>query len=102
MSFVEADPGIDIRTAAERASIEESTAVRIVMRTVRLRLMRDFRDPDDARRSSLRITDLGHAEYESVAARLIRVQQDFCKDIPPRAMHEFLRLTRLVARLSLG
>jgi DNA-binding MarR family transcriptional regulator len=99
MSIVASSPGIDIRTAAELSSVEETTAVRIIMRSIRLRLMRDMQDPQDARRSLLRLTQAGTGEVERIALLLPRVQAALCHGVPTRALGEFHRLTRTIARL---
>lgn len=99
MEVVSLSPGIDIRTAAQMASIEESNAVRIVMRMVRTRIMSDPRDPNDARRSLLSLTGNGQAIFEQLQTRLPLVQRGLTQKLPPVAVEEFHRLTRLVARL---
>ncbi len=99
MDAVATQPHIDIRGAALRASIEESNAVRMVMRLVRTRIMRDPRDPQDARRSLLSLTDSGEQLYADLSARVPRVQAALTQRLPPLAVDEFHRLTRLVARL---
>lgn len=91
---------IDIRTAATLANVEETTAIRIIMRGVRTRVIRDHRDPDDARRSLLSLSHVGEAEYERVASRLADVQAALCDGIPLRIFPEVHRLTRVVARLA--
>ncbi len=99
MDVVAMIPNIDIRTAATMASIEESNAVRMVMRMVRTHLMRDPRDPHDARRSLLSLTDNGLAVYDTLRAHLPRVQKALTHRLPPLAINEFHRLTRQIARL---
>jgi len=99
MEVVAMRPGIDIRTAAQLASIEESNAVRMVMRMVRTRMMRDPRDPNDARRSLLSLTENGLATFQSLQQRFPLVQRGLTQKLPPLAVEEFHRLTRLVARL---
>ncbi|WP_158783977.1 MarR family transcriptional regulator [Pantoea sp. BAV 3049] len=99
MEVVAMKPEIDIRTAAQLASIEESNAVRMVMRMVRTRMMRDPRDPHDARRSLLSLTANGLATFQALQARFPLVQRGLTQKLPPLAVEEFHRLTRLVARL---
>jgi DNA-binding MarR family transcriptional regulator len=99
MSLVSLNDGIDIRTAAERSFVEETTAVRIVMRSARLRLLRDTRDDQDARRTLLHLTDEGRKSINAISGQLSRVENIFCARIPPQAYAEFFRSTRLVARL---
>lgn len=100
MDVVSAQPHIDIRGAAIKASIEESNAVRMVMRLVRTRIMRDPRDPQDARRSLLSLTDAGQGIFADLNARATQVQKALTQRLPPMAVDEFHRLTRLVARLA--
>ena len=90
---------IDIRTAATQARVEETTAIRIVMRGVRLRTFKDRRDPEDARRSLLTLTELGSLDFDRIAARLDEIQSMLCEGIPKRIFPEVHRLTRIVARL---
>jgi DNA-binding MarR family transcriptional regulator len=90
---------VDIRTAATQARVEETTAIRIVMRGVRLRTFKDRRDPEDARRSLLTLTEAGSLEFDRIAARLDEIQSTLCEGIPKRIFPEVHRLTRIVARL---
>lgn len=99
MEVVAMTPEIDIRTAAQLASIEESNAVRMVMRMVRTRMMRDPRDPNDARRSLLSLTANGLETFQALQLRFPLVQRGLTQKLPPLAVEEFHRLTRLVARL---
>jgi|GEM_PF-1830065 len=99
MDVVATQQHIDIRGAARRcmqASIEESNAVRMVMRLVRTRIMRD---PLDARRSLLSLAEGGERLYADLSTRVPRVQKALTQRLPPLAVDEFHRLTRLVARL---
>lgn len=91
---------IDIRTAAAQAYVEETTAVRIIMRGIRLRTFKDRRDPEDARRSLLSLTAVGGEEFERIAMRLAEIQAALCEGIPKRIFPEVHRLTRIVARLE--
>lgn len=100
MSLVNLNDGIDIRTAAERSLVEESTAVRIVMRSERLRLLRDTRDDQDARRTLIHLTDDGRKAVKAISEKLNDVENAFSVRIPPQAYSEFYRSTRLVARLG--
>lgn len=100
MDIVAENPGIDIRRSAQIGSIEESNAVRTVMRLVRTRLMRDPRDPQDARRSLLSLTPAGQQQHQQIVQRIEDIQQTLCQNLPPLAVAEFYRLTRLVARIA--
>ena len=100
MSLVNFNDGIDIRTAAERSLVEESTAVRIVMRSARLRLLRDTRDDQDARRTLIHLTDDGRKAVKAISEKLNDIENAFSARIPPQAYSEFYRSTRLVARLE--
>ncbi|XBS68429.1 MarR family transcriptional regulator [Acerihabitans sp. KWT182] len=100
MDIVARQPGIDIRSSALKGLIEESNAVRTVMRLVRTRLMRDPRDPLDARRSLLSLTPPGQRQHQEIANKIGEIQHALCQELPPLAVEEFLRLTRLVARLD--
>lgn len=102
MDIVSDNPGIDIRRCAQMGSIEESNAVRTVMRLVRTRLMRDPRDPQDARRSLLSLTPAGQQQHQEISQQLTNIQQTLVSNLPPLAVPEFYRLTRLVARLDAG
>jgi DNA-binding MarR family transcriptional regulator len=99
MSLINLTDGLDIRTAADRSFVEESTAVRIVMRSARLRLLRDTRDPQDARRTLVHLTDEGRKAIKAISEKLNDVESAFSARIPPQAYTEFYRSTRLVARL---
>ncbi|TKI06073.1 MarR family winged helix-turn-helix transcriptional regulator [Martelella alba] len=99
LDVVAASPNIDIRGAALRVSIEESNAVRMVMRLVRTHMMRDPRDPLDARRSLLSLTDTGRSVHAELRGRLARLQKALIQPLPPLAVPEFQRLTCQVARL---
>lgn len=100
MDIVARRPGIDIRGSSMKGLIEESNAVRTVMRLVRTRLMRDPRDPLDARRSLLSLTPAGQRQHLDITQKLDDIQEALCQDLPPLAVGEFLRLTQLVARLT--
>jgi len=100
MDIVARQPEIDIRSSALKGLIEESNAVRTVMRLVRTRLMRDPRDPLDARRSLLSLTPTGQQQHLEINQKLDEIQEALCQDLPPLAVEEFLRLTQLVARLT--
>ena len=100
MSVVAATPGIDLKTAAGTASVEETTALRIIMRSIRLRLMRDLRDPQQPRRSLLEVTAGGGAEVRAITAALPAVNAALCRPIPPTVLGECERLIRKVARLQ--
>lgn len=100
MDVVATYPHIDIRGAALRASIEESNAVRMVMRLVRTHMMRDPRDPNDARRTLLSLTETGATVHATLLNRLGQVQKALTRPLPPMAVPEFHRLTCQVARLS--
>jgi DNA-binding MarR family transcriptional regulator len=100
LDVVAANPGIDIRTAAGMASVEESTALRIVMRLVRTRLMRDAADPNDARRRLLSLTEPGSQAHRQIQELVPRIQADLCAKIPPQVVKSFFELTCRVARLS--
>lgn len=90
---------IDIRSAAEGALVEETTAIRIVMKAIRTRLIKDRADPLDARRSLLTLTSLGFQEVDRIERSLAEIEARFCADIPQRALAEVHRLTRSVGRL---
>lgn len=92
---------IDIRSAALEACVEETTAVRIVMKSARTRLVKDRRDPDDARRSLLALTEAGREEHGRINGSLHEIQRVLCAGIPLKALPECERLTRVVARLPL-
>lgn len=100
MDVVNHAPHIDIRTAALRASVEESNAVRMVMRLVRTHMMRDPRDPQDARRSLLSLTATGQQVHEQLTTRSRKAQRSLIQHLPPVAVTEFHRLTSKVARLN--
>lgn len=93
-------PDIDIRHAAAAAMVEDTTAIRIVMRLARTRLVQDRRDPEDRRRSLLQLTDAGHALHEELSARVPQIEHALVRRLPPQAISEFTRLTRAVARLG--
>jgi DNA-binding MarR family transcriptional regulator len=92
-------PGRDIRATARIASVEETTALRVVMRLVRTRLARDPRDPNDARRSLLSLTPLGQEVHDAVLAQIPQVEQTISSWIPSQSVQELVRLTQAVARL---
>lgn len=91
---------IDIRTAAKQASVEESTAVRMVMRLVRTRLMLDPRDPADARRSLLSLTAAGTDTLADVTRQIPSIQTEMCRHMPPLVEEVSVSLTRRIARLA--
>ncbi|MFH8134913.1 MarR family winged helix-turn-helix transcriptional regulator [Pantoea osteomyelitidis] len=99
MNVVAIFPNIDIRSAASMASVEESNAVRMVMRLVRTHMMRDPRDPQDARRSLLSLTDTGWAVHDAMLERATKAQKLLTQPLPPLAVTEFHRLTAKVSRL---
>ncbi|WP_329378594.1 MarR family transcriptional regulator [Streptomyces sp. NBC_01716] len=100
MTVIHDSPQIDIRTAARVASVEETTALRIVMRLARTRIVRDTRDTSDRRRSLLTLTDFGQELHATLWQRLAAAERTLQAQIPLQARSEFLRLTRKVARLA--
>lgn len=93
-------PGVDIRHAAAAAMVEDTTAIRIVMRLARTRLVQDRRDPNDRRRTLLHLTDAGHTLHEELSARVPQIEHALARRLPPQAIAEFTRLTRAVARID--
>ncbi|GAA4748359.1 hypothetical protein GCM10023350_36610 [Nocardioides endophyticus] len=93
-------PGVDIRHAAAAAMVEDTTAVRIVMRLARTRLVHDRRDPEDRRRTLLQLTDAGHTLHQELSERVPQIEHALARRLPPQAIAEFTRLTRAVARID--
>lgn len=100
MDVIAAQPGLDIRTAAQRASVEETTAVRIVMRLARTRLLRDSRDPNDARRTLLAPSETGMALRLSRRPATNSVERALADGLTVDAFDLLVGRTRLVARLE--
>ncbi|MGV9899149.1 MarR family winged helix-turn-helix transcriptional regulator, partial [Streptomyces tendae] len=70
-----AEPGLDQRTVGERVGLDRSTIAEVVSRLGRRELLDKVRDPQDGRRSLLRLTDEGLRVHRRLGVRVARMNQ---------------------------
>lgn len=98
---IERSPGSDLGTIAHIAAVEETTAVRILMRLVRTGFADDDIDPADRRRTVLDLTDLGSKQVATLRSASIRATSDFLAPLEQSARGEFVFTTARVGRVDL-
>ena len=74
---IEAAPGCELRTAARQAVVEETTAVRMVMRLARTHYVLDQENPADRRKSSLYVAPSATEELAAMTLACERAEAVF-------------------------
>ncbi|MFD6425451.1 MarR family winged helix-turn-helix transcriptional regulator [Streptomyces sp. NPDC060198] len=92
-----AEPGLDQRTAGERIGLDRSTIADLVTRLLGRGLLDKVRDPQDGRRSVLRLTESGTRVHRKVALRATRMNQVFLGPLSADEQGVFLDLLRRVS-----
>ncbi|MEV7282239.1 MarR family transcriptional regulator [Streptomyces sp. NPDC093111] len=92
-----AEPGLDQRTLGERVGLDRSTIAEVVSRLTRRGLLDKVRDPDDGRRSLLRLTEDGERTHRKLTVRTARMNQVFLAPLSPQEQTDFLALLRRVS-----
>ncbi|KKZ75307.1 MarR family winged helix-turn-helix transcriptional regulator [Streptomyces showdoensis] len=92
-----AEPGLDQRTVGERVGLDRSTIAEVVSRLTRRGLLDKVRDPDDGRRSVLRLTEDGERTHRRLTVRTARMNQIFLAPLAPEEQAQFLSLLRRVS-----
>ncbi|MER8044403.1 MarR family transcriptional regulator [Streptomyces sp. NPDC094032] len=92
-----AEPGLDQRTVGERVGLDRSTIAEVVSRLTRRGLLDKVRDPDDGRRSLLRLTEDGERTHRKLTVRTARMNQIFLAPLSAEEQTQFLALLRRVS-----
>ncbi|MBQ0995131.1 MarR family winged helix-turn-helix transcriptional regulator [Streptomyces sp. RK62] len=97
-----AEPGLDQRTVGERVGLDRSTIAEVISRLGRRGLLDKVRDPQDGRRSLLRLTDEGLRTHKRLTVRTARMNQVFLAPLSAEEQTLFLDLIRRVADAAEG
>ena len=97
-----AEPGLDQRTVGERVGLDRSTIAEVISRLGRRGLLDKVRDPQDGRRSLLRLTDEGLRTHKRLTVRTARMNQVFLAPLSAGEQTLFLDLIRRVADAAEG
>ncbi|MGW1818294.1 MarR family winged helix-turn-helix transcriptional regulator [Streptomyces sp. NPDC002125] len=97
LNALTAEPGLDQRTVGERVGLDRSTIAEVVSRLLRRGLLDKVRDPQDGRRSLLRLTEEGADTHRKLALRTVRMNQVF---LGPLSADERRTLFDLMHRVS--
>lgn len=92
-----AEPGLDQRTVGERVGLDRSTIAEVISRLSRRGLIDKVRDPQDGRRSLLRLTDEGTRVHRKLTVRTARMNQIF---LAPLSADEQAVFFDLIQRVS--
>ena len=92
--------GVDQKTVGEIASLDKSTCVGVVRRLERKELIARRRDPEDARRRILELTDAGLAAIPDLTTRARRVQRTLLKTLSDNDSDDLIRLLRMISGVS--
>ncbi|MEW2612120.1 MarR family transcriptional regulator [Streptomyces sp. NPDC047880] len=97
-----AEPGLDQRTVGERVGLDRSTIAEVISRLSRRGLLDKVRDPQDGRRSLLRITDEGVRTHRRLTVRTARMNQVLLAPLTADERTVFFDLIRRVADAAEG
>ncbi|MGA4838578.1 MarR family winged helix-turn-helix transcriptional regulator [Streptomyces sp. G45] len=92
-----AEPGLDQRGVGERVGLDRSTIAEVISRLSRRGLIDKVRDPQDGRRSLLRLTAEGHRAHRKLTVRTARMNQVFLAPLTGEERAVFLDLLQRVA-----
>ncbi|WP_200301237.1 MarR family winged helix-turn-helix transcriptional regulator [Streptomyces adelaidensis] len=91
------EPGLDQRTVGERVGLDRSTMSEVISRLGRRGLLDKVRDPQDGRRSLLRLTEDGVRRHRKLTVRTARMNQVFLAPLSATEQEQFFELIRRVA-----
>ncbi|MEV7192924.1 MarR family transcriptional regulator [Streptomyces sp. NPDC093510] len=97
LNALAAEPGLDQRTVGERVGLDRSTIAEVVARLIRRELLDKVRDPRDARRYLLRLTDEGRRTHRGLTVRTARMNQVLLAPLSTEEQSVFLDLIQRVA-----
>jgi DNA-binding MarR family transcriptional regulator len=89
---LDAEPGIDQRTLAERVSLDTSSMAEVCARLLERDLVARERDPCDRRRYVLSLTELGGATLRETAPLVDEVGRRLLEPLPADEHAELIRL----------
>ncbi|MFD9905532.1 MarR family winged helix-turn-helix transcriptional regulator [Streptomyces sp. NPDC059063] len=92
-----AEPGLDQRGVGERVGLDRSTIAEVISRLSRRGLIDKVRDPQDGRRSLLRLTAEGRQVHRKLTVRTARMNQVFLGPLSGDERAVFLDLMQRVA-----
>ncbi|MFE2729986.1 MarR family winged helix-turn-helix transcriptional regulator [Streptomyces sp. NPDC059349] len=97
-----AEPGLDQRTVGERVGLDRSTIAEVISRLSRRGLIDKVRDPQDGRRSMLRLTDDGTRIHRKLTVRTARMNQIFLAPLSADEQAVFFDLIQRVSDAAEG
>ncbi|GAA1259354.1 MULTISPECIES: MarR family transcriptional regulator [Streptomyces] len=97
-----AEPGLDQRTVGERVGLDRSTIAEVISRLSRRGLIDKVRDPQDGRRSLLRLTDDGTRIHRKLTVRTARMNQIFLAPLSADEQAVFFDLIQRVSDAAEG
>ncbi|GGL78992.1 transcriptional regulator [Streptomyces fumigatiscleroticus] len=89
--------GLDQRTVGEKVGLDRSTIAEVISRLGRRGLLDKVRDPQDGRRSLLRLTDEGTRTHRKLTVRTARMNQVF---LAPLSAEEQVLFFDLIGRVA--
>lgn len=96
------EPGLDQRTVGERVGLDRSTIAEVVTRLGRRGLVDKVRDPQDGRRSLLRLTEEGERVHRKLSVRTARMNQVFLAPLTSAEQAVFFALLQRVSDAAEG
>jgi DNA-binding MarR family transcriptional regulator len=96
------EPGIDQRSAGDRASLDKATIADMIARMVRHGWLRRTRDPDDARRNLVTLTSAGWRVLREATPLTAQVKQELRAPLARRDDELLVELMRRIARVELA
>ncbi|WP_406103037.1 MarR family transcriptional regulator [Streptomyces sp. NBC_01003] len=97
-----AEPGLDQRTVGERVGLDRSTIAEVISRLSRRGLIDKVRDPQDGRRSLLRLTEDGTRVHRKLTVRTARMNQIFLAPLSADEQAVFFDLIQRVSDAAEG
>ncbi|MFI9773718.1 MarR family winged helix-turn-helix transcriptional regulator [Streptomyces sp. NPDC051956] len=97
-----AEPGLDQRTVGERVGLDRSTIAEVISRLSRRGLIDKVRDPQDGRRSLLRLTEDGARVHRKLTVRTARMNQIFLAPLSADEQAVFFDLIQRVSDAAEG
>lgn len=95
------EPGIDQRSAGERASLDKATIADLIARVVRHGWLRRARDPVDARRNLVSLTPAGWRVLREATPVTEEVQERLASPVPAEDFELLLDLLRTITHVEL-
>lgn len=87
-----AEPDIDQKTLGARASLDRSTVADVVARLVQRGMIRRVRDPRDARRNVLRLSERGEGVHAALTERAAEMNRAVLAPLDGEERTMFMRL----------